>query len=328
MSKPKVQSSNRLLLVCGALAAAYLVACSNAPTRQPIITTPERGTAQVPGQEQPAVTDTPSPTATHTPTVTAPSPTSTPAPLPPALTKEEALKFVISLQETNGGCELPCWWGITPGETMGKFAKQALSPLRDFMKFFVGYLGGSEARYEFRLEEYNNIRSELIMKDEEQPVGEIWVFSFIPDEDRSTRYHESWRRYFLDEVLTRIGTPSDVWLGFGPHTGDRDERPPQSIPYFYELYVIYSDLGLILQYAGPAIQGEPNRACLSFDQLKEMRIYSRRRSRGPLVGPPWEPFTYARPTSEIMGVSVEEFYETFRNLEGQPCLESPAKYWP
>lgn len=327
MNKLDSRPSSRLLIFLASVSAAvYLVGCTSAKTLPPTIATPSASATQLSAQTQPTVTDMPSPTVTPASVMGTHLPASTP--LPRALTEEEALAFVVNMQETNGGCELPCWWGITPEETTGQTAKQILSPLRELMEFFIGYLGGSEARYEFQLEGYNNIRTELIMKDEEQSIGEIWVFSFIPDEDESTRYHESWRRYFLNELLGRLGMPSAVWLGFGPHTGDHDERPRESIPYYYELYIFYSDLGLVVRYAGPAVRGDVNRACPSLEQLKDMLIFIRRRSRGTLVGPPWEPFTEARPLSEVSNLSLEKFYKAFKTSNGQICLESPANLWP
>jgi hypothetical protein len=42
------------------------------------------------------------------------------------LDSEEAQKLVQKLLENNGGCKLPCWWGITPGKTTWAEARQIL----------------------------------------------------------------------------------------------------------------------------------------------------------------------------------------------------------
>lgn len=321
MNQLNHQRWNRLYTLIGTvLMAVYLVGCTNPETLPPTIATPTSPTTHFSNQMQPTNTDTPRSTVTPTPVVDAGSPTRTPAPLPPILMKAEALAFIMNMQETNGSCELPCWWGITPGETTEQVAKLILSPLRSFK--------GLRSDIGFHLDEYADIDVGIYTRD--QVVTEIWGFSSISDADQSTQYHPSWRRYFLSELLTRLGMPSQVWLGFGLHTGDHDERSPESIPYYYELHVIYSELGLVVRYAGPAIRGDPNRACLSLEQLKDMRIFIRRRSAGPLAGPPWEAFT-GEPTSslsEVTDLSLEEFYETFKNSNGQTCLDSPAKFWP
>ena len=114
-----------------------LVGCSN-PTA---LTTPVSSTTSpsvthiaTPGLVPP--TFTPSPTRTlmpPTPTAVLPSLTFTstrrpiaPSPLNTAtptrvpvstLGAKQQAQFVADMLKTNGGCELPCWWGITPGQT-------------------------------------------------------------------------------------------------------------------------------------------------------------------------------------------------------------------
>src|SRR3972149_10258120 len=66
---------------------------------------------------------TPRPTVTLRSSKTAsitPEPTITLSPTPsltalPTLDAVEAEKMLQSMLYQNGGCELPCWWGITPG---------------------------------------------------------------------------------------------------------------------------------------------------------------------------------------------------------------------
>ncbi len=49
------------------------------------------------------------------------------AKLPP----DEVEKKIMSLYSNNGGCELPCWWGITPGKTTGAESLSLLAPFGD-----------------------------------------------------------------------------------------------------------------------------------------------------------------------------------------------------
>ena len=52
-----------------------------------------------------------------------PSPTSY-----PRLSREEAKPRIIEMLQTNAGCRLPCWWGITPGKTRWEEVHALLSP--------------------------------------------------------------------------------------------------------------------------------------------------------------------------------------------------------
>ena len=69
-------------------------------------------------------TDEPTYTLTQLPASTAsltPAPTVTPSwtPLPTTL-PDDVQKMVEELLVTNRNCELPCYWGIVPGETKNK----------------------------------------------------------------------------------------------------------------------------------------------------------------------------------------------------------------
>ena len=68
-------------------------------------------------------------TLTHTPTNTPTLiPTLTWTPLP-TLSAEAAHAKIKELLKTNGGCELPCWWGIIPGKTAWPEALHFLTPI-------------------------------------------------------------------------------------------------------------------------------------------------------------------------------------------------------
>jgi hypothetical protein len=77
--------------------------------------------------QTPSTTPTSRPAPSRTMTLT-PKPTATTTWTPlPTLAYAEARAMVRDLLENNGGCKLPCWWGIVPGETDWSSAKQCLS---------------------------------------------------------------------------------------------------------------------------------------------------------------------------------------------------------
>ena len=326
-------ASERGHLIIGTVLTIYLLA-GCAGDSSPTQALPSSGTTPAPNATQSAsqikVTLTLPLVATPAPTEAAGSPAPSVMPtstaLPPLKTGEEALAFVIEMQETNGGCDLPCWWGITLGNTIGQEARQILSPVREFGENYVLDVTTPVIQvYTFDLKEYSNISVRLeTKKNENQPVDNIKVGSFISINDDATHYHDSWRRYFVAELLARLGQPSEVWLGFGPY------GPQGSKRYLYELMVFYEDPGLTVEYAGLAVKGDPNHACLALEQLKLLRLNIQRPSDPNLVKPPGpgEPFTDLRPLSEVTDLSLEGFYETFKDPNNQTCLESPANLWP
>jgi hypothetical protein len=72
-------------------------------------------------------TDTPEPS--QTPTI-AKTPTTEPT-ATIGLTKDDYLE----LYDTNGGCKLPCWWGVTPGKTTEDDLKVLFAPYADFVHY-------------------------------------------------------------------------------------------------------------------------------------------------------------------------------------------------
>ena len=69
-------------------------------------------------------------TRISTPTLT-PLLTNTPTskPTPTRFPPEQAELMVLDLLENNGGCLLPCWWGIVPGQTTWEEAHDLLMPI-------------------------------------------------------------------------------------------------------------------------------------------------------------------------------------------------------
>src|SRR6185436_4057409 len=65
---------------------------------------------------------------TMTPTLTL-NPTNT-STIVPTLPAEGAWTKLLELLANNGGCRLPCLWGITPGKSTYKEAQAILTPLR------------------------------------------------------------------------------------------------------------------------------------------------------------------------------------------------------
>jgi len=128
---------NRISLVSAIFIVVFLWACNG---NQPVIQKPfQEGRPGVETQTStplPAsATPTPSltPTLTPTPTSTStPTPTATPTLTPlPTLPLQDAKNLVQELFETNRGCLLPCWWGITPGQTTWGEARQFLEQFAD-----------------------------------------------------------------------------------------------------------------------------------------------------------------------------------------------------
>jgi hypothetical protein len=129
---------------------------------------------------------------------------------------------VIELLQTNGGCELPCFWGIKVGETKWEGAKLWLSKLTkiyDDESFYSDGDGGYPAynmtfilrdetptRYEVPPQSFvvvSTIGEDRIQRLVFSPVGSIGDVEFLP---------EYIQNYSLEKIFKQLGKPDSVFI--------------------------------------------------------------------------------------------------------------------
>ncbi len=311
----------RWLVPCVVVVSMCLVGCSAAllspddtspsaiPTFSPIVVSPQSS------PEPQICTPTPGPVpATHTP-----CPTQTPMPtLVPTLTADEERAFVVEMLETNGGCELPCWWGVTPGETTWQAVKDQ----------FGLYYGHGDTRSDGTVYHYGptyglspertwNYYIAHTFVERDGIVQSIQVMSEVNRNAQAGHSAQDWHHYSLDQILAHYGQPSQVWIAFVPviEIG--------SSPY-YDITLVYEHFGFRILYSGAAVQDDAvMRTCLRFEQVTRILLN--------LQTSPMEPTMlegHWLSLEEATGMDVETFYRTFRNANSDVCLESPAEMWP
>lgn len=137
-----------------------------------------------------------SPNATNLTEADTPFPTWTPLP-----TLENYSQIVVSLMTDNAGCQLPCWWGITPGETSWQEAKQFLQQFA-----FITTRGGSLSQH-VETEPYivyhwnpGTDDSNGTLIDVRNGIVQLILFS-----SETARF-----RFQLNQILTDYGIPDKV----------------------------------------------------------------------------------------------------------------------
>lgn len=209
----------------------------------------------------------PVPTATSSkqPTLTPVSTRATPSAVPfptfdvatSTLSKEEATQNLIALLETNRGCELPCWWGIVPGETDVGSIESIFVPLG-----FDWYRDFEE------LDDHTLYSTSIYFVTTDSVVQSIEVRGGAGEEtyDRN----EAWRPYAIPRILERLGRPENVYV-FYPFRFDPGGMQA------YRLFLFYPDLGVEIDYLGKASLNE-NRpgwahACPSILETDEINLF-------------------------------------------------------
>lgn len=199
---------------------------------------------QVPASPTSTTTRTPTSTQTRLPRPTAtPLPTKTATPTKyPTLDSQGRLNFVLQAMKTNMGCELPCWWGITPGKTTWT------EMVDSFVKQGVGF---SEAeRLSLTTRDINDRRQSLDVIVDVNFQAENGVISAIDIELEPSHwlakaeYPSVLERYTLQTALTEHGVPSQAYLNLDTNRGVWD----------YDLWLVYDTEGIAIGYRGELIR--------------------------------------------------------------------------
>jgi hypothetical protein len=265
------------------------------------------------------VKNTPSPTlkptytSSFTPTLL---PTSTPR---PTLSPEEAEKLVLSLFENNGGCELPCWWGITPGVTTLQEAQDKIPILVPPKPYYKG-----------KGITITGFNIPVPVDKDPLGIGEYGANIYIQDNlvfaiGTNTGRIKSGMDTSLAGLLKVFGPPDEIWINMEP-TGPNNQSG-------YEIELFYSKIGILFNGTGLAdIHGSFVRFC----------PYKFRRGNFPpaitlfstLLGFTYESLTdilFNREVSDLSkfrllrdfvdGMDETVFYNIYLNPTAQECLD-------
>ncbi len=283
-------------------------------------TTPLSSTATPTNTPQVEFTSTPTnPPVTAVPT---PSPSWTPL---PTLTMDDAQRMVKELLETNAGCRLPCWWGITPGKTSWGEANHFLTPVAQYIGTFNGetvntYIADAQIHIpadavSSSWENIPYLTQDYLVRDGIIETIDVFNFDLAPN-------------YTLPVFLKNYGQPSGVWI----RTFREEER--NSRPFLLEIF--YPEQGILMEYSGGDLidLGASLQNCLD-DTVNSPFIY---------LWSPENPMTFLEakerflyldaenmpepvPLQEATGTSVEDFY-TAMITDGRVCIETPKALWP
>lgn len=287
----------------------------------------------LPATPSPFATSSETPTAVSTaivqPTIPVPAftnqPTTTPVPIPTVLNMDVEQQ-ILWLLETNNGCQLPCWWGITPGQTtwdaveqfFGTFISNIRSvsgsqlvnyspaiPLPSAVYGIAnGYASNMYPIYTVRNGVIEEILTEVSIGD--TPPGYLTL-------------------YVLSTFLATYGPPSEVWVFTYRFPFEDDDLPFIVILFYPErgIIALFSDNGVI--------QGDLVRGCPQEDPVSILKLWSpdlnltfeQIKSGSSAIGADRDYLSLEKAT----GTDVTTFYETFKNPDNTTCLETPAELW-
>ena len=280
-------------------------------TRSPVPQTPTMLGTQLPS---PMPTKTLRPTATITKTATFEPIIRTRV---PSLEINEARLLAADLLQTNGGCNLPCWWGLVPGKTEWKEAEDFLAPMA--FVFFIN-----------ELEDITYADVKIPVPAEIHERGYILQdYSIVNGRIRDITIHETGELPAFDfsQILRDYGMPEGIWLRTFS-TAFRGDLPIE-ITLFYPqqgILATYSEFEAqiiggnvttctLLKQSNPILSLWSPENDMTFEET--IKLFNRYVKDMPFL-----------PLDEATGISVQDFYEFHSKPNANPCIKTPADLWP
>ena len=232
------------------------------------------------------------------------------------------------LLRTNGGCKLPCWWGIVPGRTTWLEAESFLNHL--------GFRTSSETLADGSvLHGFGGTEFE-----DEHLYNSIGIYERNGNIDaigirgngwsNMSGFHEIWGKYDLQNFLPDYGQPSRIWLS----SVSNDIGAPGIEGY--RLWLFYDRFGFVLSYhaAGAIIDGENYHICPRMDDedIGEIRMLLQSPDNPEPLDRIDENTEWFRKSTKSIdkatGLSTEDFYQLFIQEEQPACFDTPIDIWP
>lgn len=238
----------------------------------------------------------------------------------PTLTGSDALEAINAMVVTNGGCQLPCWWGITPGETSWENALIMLSMFAPKIKssepnsfswdgstyhnsvvHYVSYEhSNSRIRREAVIVVLDDIVSRIILRNE--IVGEI---------------------FDIPNLLAVYGEPINIFIDTFNNT------PSGILPFQMVLFYPNHRFVAVFNFTGNK-NGEYIEVCYKpstptvYSWSSEEDLLVKVAGFSALVQGDW---AFSKDLETSTNLDLETFYQYFINPTSASCLETPSGLW-
>lgn len=310
------------------LVAVLLCGCSQPVITETVADTP---TIELTAAASPSPTNTITlqPTNTIEPTIVLTrTPTFTTI---PTLTPREAQDILIELLGNNGGCRLPCFLGVTPGENSSQDAVDVYHQFDPVSEWF-GYnemLGEWDLEITLGMRELLDISITFQALDNIVNSIEFTVFTNLknppqyPYAIENTDYRNLMMYYMLSSILAEYGPPDEIYLA--PLA---IEDYPYEYGSFY-LLLLYAQQGFAVHYeTGLQVRGDQVLGCMNYASVEfEFLTSGNPDAFYENLPSDWKTMMEKyHPIDFVPGMTIDSFYETFRNPTDQ-CIESPVDFW-
>jgi hypothetical protein len=217
----------------------------------------------------------------------------------PTLSAPESTEFIEELLLNNGGCKLPCFWGIVPGTTEWNTAKA-------FLETFAEVKEGKY--YSARIQDPEYPRTHVInLKVQEGMLVEVGVGPIVM------------RNFTIDKILIDYGKPEEVYL--------LTYRNAPAFPLPAYLVLDYRHQGILAKYEFTSEKINDNEFLVCSQPVgPDMRLQSSEKMLTELEINQSVPRPEYRKIGEVSDLSIDEFYDEFKRPSA--CFTTPVDIWP
>ena len=272
-------------------------------------------TENLPNTQEPTLTQrsTSIPTATLQPALQPIASNTANPSLVPALSKDEATQRVAELFETNNGCNLPCFWGIVPGQTNLADAKTILDELASID--YGPHRNESWAYdYFFDVGKPNTVGVHVTLYTDKDIVDFVGVTDFD-----SPSYH-------LPEFLSRNGAPDQILVRTWKNSPSNTDQVP------FLIYMYYKKSGMLVAYGMGTgrIENDSIKGCIERSPSLQMwGIEKPQRIEEAMQLMGWFDANLISISDATAGkLNVEKFLEQFSRSNSETCFITSRSLWP
>lgn len=238
----------------------------------------------------------------------------------PTLSLAQANALVLDLLETNAGCQLPCWWGIVPGETKWPVARAFLAQVA--VGIFQGdlkYYVEQEVRYPIT---YFGVSYNVNGKS----AGALFYLKNNIINSIKTGPSGTDINYRLHQFLSRYGRPDQVLLSIA-HV-PIEPLPVNLVLVYEEGFLAYYELEvsklddqgyfwICPTTTGPELWMWDSANEPSTNDVREF-VFG--------ADPPRH--RQLQPIEKATNLTIDAFYEQFKELKPNNCLQTSESIWP
>lgn len=211
---------------------------------------------------------------------------------------------------------MPCWWGITPGKTQWEDAMNVLLQLTQID--------------DSKQEQWGFIPVRIPISDKIAISGVIWQSYILENEVvKEIGIHDfNWPTYALSAFLQKNGKPAEVWVH--SYSSQFGAPPPFAVMLYYPekgIYANFSASSDSSEYTDFSIhacmKSGPSLILWSPEEVLPFEKFEKRHKLGYSL---WD-----KPLAsleEATGMSVDVFYEVYKDPDREPCFTSPRYFWP